>query len=79
MFDAKKNLAIQTLAVLLLDDEHGITGEAYETLIDVLPELFAFDLNRQVKAANGRFYLPENHTLLYLKNQKRVHHDTETR
>jgi hypothetical protein len=54
---------LKSLAVRLLDDEEGITEEAYTALLDVLSEDIAVELNKRVKAAQGRFYLPEGHTL----------------
>lgn len=55
--------ALKNLAVRLLDDEDGITEDAYAALLDVLPEKLALALNKEVKATDGRFYLPEGHTL----------------
>jgi DNA polymerase III delta prime subunit len=59
-----ENNKFKKLAVLLLDDEDGITEEAYTALLDVMPEeSLALALNREVKAQDGRFYLPEDHGL----------------
>ncbi|MFY4731195.1 hypothetical protein [Nitrospira sp. BLG_2] len=49
---------LKRLAVLLLDDDDGITEEAYQALLDVLPEPLALELNKLVDAVDGRFYLP---------------------
>lgn len=54
---------LKKLAVLLLDDEHGIHEEAYCALLDLMPESLALELNRVTKCQDGRFYLPEDHTL----------------
>jgi hypothetical protein len=51
------------LAILLLDDEDGISANAYMALFDILPKDFAKKLSQQIKSANGRFYLPKGHTL----------------
>jgi hypothetical protein len=59
---------LKNLAVRLLDDEEGITEEAYTALLDILPEDVALDLNKVVEAAQGRFYLPEDHGLQDWKN-----------
>ncbi len=57
------NDKLKNLAVRLLDDEDGITEEAYVALLDVLPQDLALELNRETKATDGRFYLPEGHGL----------------
>jgi len=54
---------LKRLAVALLDDEDGISEAAYAALLDVLPEQVALQLNAEVEATDGRFYLPENHNL----------------
>lgn len=54
---------LKNLAVRLLDDEEGITEGAYKALLDVLSDDIAVELNKRVKAAQGRFYLPEEHDL----------------
>ena len=54
---------LKNLAVCLLDDDEGITGDAYKALLDVLPEPLALALNKEVDATDGRFYLPEEHGL----------------
>lgn len=54
---------LKNLAVRLLDSDEGITEDAYAALLDILPEHIALELNRQVKATDGMFYLPEDHDL----------------
>lgn len=54
---------LKKLAILLLEDEQGITEDAYAALLDILPEKTALELNKWVKATEGRFYLPEDHGL----------------
>ena len=49
-------LKIRQLAIALLDDEEGISEQAYELLYDFLDD----DMKRQVDATDGRFYLPES-------------------
>jgi hypothetical protein len=56
MNDKLKNLAIR-----LLDDDYGITEEAYSSLLDAIGDDIATELNRRVKAIEGRYYLPEDH------------------
>ncbi len=51
------------LALALLDDDDGITEDAYTALLDLMPEPLALELNKQVDAQDGRFYLPEGHSL----------------
>lgn len=59
-----ENNRFKNLAVRLLDDDEGITEEAYKALLDVMPEeSLALALNKEVEATDGRFYLPEGHDL----------------
>lgn len=59
-----ENNKFKHLAVCLLDDEDGITEDAYAALLDVMPEeSLALALNKEVEATDGRFYLPEGHGL----------------
>lgn len=57
----------KTLAIALLDDENGISEDAYQALRDLGKELqlknWIVQLSQQVKAQDGRFYLPEDHTM----------------
>jgi phytoene/squalene synthetase len=57
----------KTLAIKLLDDDEGITDDAFQALRDLGKELqlknWLVQLGEQVKATNGRFYLPEGHTM----------------
>ena len=54
---------LKKLTVLLLDDDLGITEEAYTALLDCLPECDALELNKRIEAQDGRFFLPEDHDL----------------
>ena len=54
---------LKNLAIRLLDDDEGITEDAYGALLDILPESLALALNKEVEATDGRFYLPEGHSL----------------
>lgn len=57
----------KSLAIKLLDDENGISEDAYQALRDLGRELrmnnWLTQLHAQVKATEGRFYLPEDHTM----------------
>ncbi len=57
------NDKLKNLAVALLDDDGGISEDAYAALLDCLPEDAALELNKEVDANDGRFYLPESHGL----------------
>ena len=48
-------LKIRQLAIELLTQDDGISEAAYELLVDFLDT----EMRRQVKATDGRFYLPE--------------------
>jgi hypothetical protein len=49
-------LKIRQLAIELLTQDDGISEAAYELLVGFLDT----EMRRQVKATDGRFYLPEN-------------------
>ena len=51
---------IRLLAILILDNEHGITSEAYEHLATMLHETGNQDILNRVEANNGFYYLGEN-------------------
>ena len=48
----------------LLDDDEGISSEAYASLLDYLAELGEFELleelNNKVDATDNRYYFPPN-------------------
>lgn len=56
-----KNL--RALAIALLDDECGINETAYQALDALLVENGHKDISNLVRSAQGRYYLPENHSL----------------
>ena len=60
---ALNDAKLKNLAVRLLDSEDDISSDAYAALLDCLPEPIALELNRQVKATDDAFYLPEDHSL----------------
>ena len=46
--------------IALLQDEHGINGDAYHILESILRDIGGYeDILRAVSASEGRFYLPE--------------------
>ncbi len=55
---------LEQLIEKLLNDEDGISSDAYTMLIEYLTEIDRIDLVRQVSkkanSANGRFYYPES-------------------
>jgi len=56
---------LRQLAINLLDDQHGISENAYGALMDTLSiaDVECADIMKCAEAADGRFFLPENHTL----------------
>jgi len=48
---------VRKLAVTLLDDDQGISNEAYMILRDMLARASAMDIIRLVEATDDRFYL----------------------
>jgi len=58
----KKNL-LRELTIALLDDEYGISSEAYELLVEILPAGLLLELTQAVRSSEGRVYLSENHEL----------------
>lgn len=49
--------ALRNLALAILDDEHGINSQAWETLADMLDDDGQSDIVEAVRATEGRFYL----------------------
>ena len=49
---------LKQLALALLNDDHGITEQAYRILEALLNENGLTDITRRVEATDGRFYLP---------------------
>lgn len=57
---------IRTLALELLDDQHGITQDAWNALYVVLEETsvdMAAEFANAVDGSEGRVFLPEGHGL----------------
>ena len=52
---------LRNLAMELLDDEHGITQEAWEILFQMLERNGDQDIIDAVTGSEGRVYLRENH------------------
>ena len=50
---------MRQLAITLLNDEDGISTDAWYQLLEVLEDLEITDIHEQVKATDGRWYLPE--------------------
>jgi hypothetical protein len=50
---------IRELALLLLNDDHGIGEPAYDVLHALLQKFNSRDIIQRVKAVNGRFYIPD--------------------
>lgn len=51
------NMALRNFALALLDDEHGINREAFDSLADMLYDDEQEDITDAVEACEGRFYL----------------------
>lgn len=53
---------MRSLALLLLDDSHGITAEAWRVLCDMMEDSgeYVEDIIQSVKYVEGRVFLPEN-------------------
>ena len=54
---------LRKLAVLVLNDDFGISDEAFEQLLECMSDDDAVTLRGRVDACEGRFYLPRDHTL----------------
>lgn len=56
---------LRELALELLDDDYGITGDAWAVLYEILEqsEEEYEDIAQAVKNQDGRIYLPENHNI----------------
>ena len=50
---------VREAAIELLDDEHGVSSDAYTALFPLLEASGNTDICDAVKATNGRFYLTE--------------------
>lgn len=55
---------IRDLVINLLDDEHGINTDAYETLKNADVNLDCTDIFAAVQAVSGRHFLNEEHGLV---------------
>jgi hypothetical protein len=57
---------MRELAVSLLDDEHGITTDAYRKLINVLEQTGTkhSDIQDTTRSQNGRVYLPIDYSTI---------------
>lgn len=54
-------IAIRSLAITLLDDEDGISSDAWDILNGILFDIGGCgDILQSVKTTQGKFYLPEN-------------------
>ena len=55
-------LALKEMIENLLDDDEGISSEAYSSLLNYLATIdepgLLEDVNNQVESANGRYYFP---------------------
>ena len=55
-------MALKELIENLLDDDEGISSEAYSSLLSYLATINEMDLieeiNNRVKSSNGRYYFP---------------------
>ena len=54
------NRDMRELALLLLDDQEGINGAAYDKLASFLSDAGCEDILQQVDGANGRYYIGED-------------------
>lgn len=55
---------LRELALELLDDEHGITQDAWAVLFDLLAVKPHNDIINAVTGSEGRVYLPKDHGLV---------------
>lgn len=58
------NTQLRKFAIRLLDDENGINEAAWIDLRDRLIERSFEDITNAVEAADGRYFLPEDHGLV---------------
>tara|TARA_R110002126_G_scaffold253231_3_gene396275 strand:- start:1384 stop:1635 length:252 start_codon:yes stop_codon:yes gene_type:complete len=54
------NLELRKLAILVLDDEHGIAESAYNQLVDMLVNNECQDILDAVDGSDGRYYIGED-------------------
>ncbi len=60
---------IRLLAILLLDDENGINGLAYNALAQALTESGNEDVLLAVRAQDGRYFIGEQDAAELLKGE----------
>lgn len=61
------NKQLRKTLIAILDDEHGISANAYEelqTLVGEIKGAVTSDIYLAVKSAEGRYYLPEDHGIV---------------
>lgn len=63
--------ALRNFAIALLDDEHGINSEAWDSLRDMLDDNEDNDILDAVKCTEGRYYLPLEIIATLHRNVKR--------
>lgn len=54
------NQKIRVLAINLLDDEHGINEDGFDSLTSLCHETSNQDILDAVESSNGRYYLGED-------------------
>ena len=61
---------LRTFIAKLLDDDEGITSEAYAALLDYLADIGEFELleelNNTVDVTDNRYYFPSNINMEFL-------------
>lgn len=50
---------LRNLVIGILDDDHGITEDAYLTLVEILPDKLYNEIVLRVRMCEGRVYLPK--------------------
>lgn len=63
--------ALRNFAIALLDDEHGINSEAWDSLRDMLDDNEDNDILDAVKSTEGRYYLPSESVAALSANVKK--------
>ena len=64
------NKQLRKTLIAILDDEHGISANAYEELQTLVIAIGTYsvvahgDIFDAVKSAEGRYYLPEDHGIV---------------
>lgn len=56
-------LTLRTLAIKLLDDDEGITEDAYDYLLSMLDTKECIEIDSAVRKQSGRVFLPTDHGL----------------